>query len=74
MQFHHRSIPKQTAEIQFLSFSKADGRNHANRGRLGIDHTDSRLVGDDRRDGFSRGFARNDDHIKTYGADRGHRF
>ena len=74
MQLHDRTIAQKTAEVQFFALGETDGRNHADRGRLGIDHADRRLVRDDGRDRLRRGLTRNDNHIQTDGANRSHGF
>ena len=74
MQLHYRAAAEQTAEVKFFTLGETDGRDEADCRCFGVDHADCRLIGNDGSKCFRLSLARNNDHIKTNGADRSHRF
>ena len=74
MKLHNRTTSQQAAEVKFVAFFAADGRNHADCSSLGVDHTDGSFVSDDCGNSFSRSFPRNNNHVKTNGTYSSHCF
>ena len=71
---HYRCAAKQSAHFYPVTYGLAGGRDNTNGGGLGIDHTDSRLVCNNCRNGCCAGIAGHGNHIQAHGAYAGHSF